>query len=53
MRALGGAVGRLFVASLKALFWGALAAEVARLVLSYAWTKGELEPPFGNPDLWQ
>jgi hypothetical protein len=29
----------LFVASLKALFWGALAAEVAWLVLSSTWTK--------------
>ena len=37
-RALGGgAVGRLVVASLKALFWVALAAEVAWLVLSSAY----------------
>ena len=35
-RALGGAAGRLVVALLKALFWCALAAEVAWLVLSSA-----------------
>ena len=34
---MGGAAGRVFLALLKALFWGALAAEVAWLVLSSAY----------------
>ncbi len=34
---MGGAAGLVFMALLKALFWGALAAEVAWLVLSSAY----------------